>query len=75
MLMSSAMSEDFRRLFSGSRLGASLRLQKMKKNIKTMMVNARDMDKARTTIVPRWDVASMVMEPQPVGKDDMSKSL
>lgn len=74
-LSSSTVSEYFRRrFFSGSRLGICLRRQKMQRNIKTMMINARATDRARTTTVPRWDEASIPKEVQPVGKDDMSKS-
>jgi hypothetical protein len=46
----------------------------MQRNIKTMMTNARATDRARTTMVPRWDAPSTPKEVQPVGKDEKSKS-
>jgi hypothetical protein len=39
-----------------------------------MMINARATDRARTTMVPRWDEAAIPKEVQPVGKDEKSKS-
>lgn len=38
------------------------------------MINARATDRAITTTVPRWDVASTPKDVQPVGKVETSKS-
>jgi hypothetical protein len=46
----------------------------MQRNIKTMMINARATERARTTTVPRCDEPSTPKEVQPVGRDEKSKS-
>ena len=46
----------------------------MQTNIRTMIINARATDRARTTTVPRWDEPLTAKEVHPVGKDERSKS-
>lgn len=70
----SASSEDIRHFFSGSRLGAFLRLQKTHANIREMMMTVRATDKETATRVSRRVVGSILMLVQPVGNVETSKS-